>query len=959
MDILSGAKRLGNRRKAKPTVETRQKERGEKEERPSIEISPEPFPALLTSLPTATSSLPEEYSRFNDEDKFGIAISYKEKDIISTKSLQQRRNLPEFEILDIQYSIISDEELNRIAVFEARNTDDEGLHSVNDPRSGTVDNHLACNTCHLDNLECSGHVGIIKLRHEILHPLFRREVVDILISVCGSCGGLLLPYDTIREKGFLNLAGSDRLRAIAKASQGLPCRRSIREQDQDENELEEDITPCIANPIYQTSKLKETGKVFYTREKKTKGAKTNENIRSVKEIETILNSISKEDAAILGFSGQSSPANFIMKSIPIIPLCARAPVMQNGMLVKDDLTSIYKDIVRFNNELKRDDLTELERETKLKGMIFAIEHMINNSDKKYGQGKKKIYKSILDRVQGKEGLIRESIMGKRVNFSARTVLSPDPTLRFGQIRVPRAMAPYLSQHEIVTPENLRKMTTLLRKGKITYLVPSNGKAAGKKIRVNAKIQKEHTLVSGDEVDRWLENGDWVVFNRQPTLHKQGIMGFEVVLGAPSTIGLTLSVTRAFNADFDGDEGNLFAPQSEDARREVAGIMAARCNIMSAQTNSNIAGVVFDALSGSYILSLPETVVDERVFMEIRMVMEDQSTFDTLHTRLDKYNVPWNSGRALLSSLFPEDFFYIARDTVIREGILISGTLNKDNIGSNDKSIIQALFKDYGQERTVMFLTDIYSAAGYYLDTHGFSVDMADCFLQGKDPQKTIEYEIQRSKMLVKAMGAPLEDPLEEERREKQIRAYLDTAKNFGAKISKENLAADNSFNIMAKSGSKGSVTNISQITAILGQQFAYGERMPLSMSGNKRASPYYRENDLDPVARGFITNSYLTGLTPAELFFGLAGARQGVVDSTNKVALVGHQHRMITKALEDVKTHADGSVRNSVGIIFQYSYSEDSMSGDMIEGVKTSSGMFTSFIDLKRAAGRINSFYGF
>ncbi len=533
MDILSGAKRLTNRKRAKPVGLSA------KETRPEVQAS-----ALPTAAFGADPTLAKEYSRFSDEDKFGIAVTYQEKEIISIKSLQQRRDLPEFEVLDIKYSIISHEELEKIAVFEARNTDDEGLHSVNDPRSGTVDNHLACNTCHLDNLECSGHVGIIKLKQHILHPLYRRETVDILTSICGSCGGLLLPYDTIKEKGFLNLTGAKRLREIAEASKGLPCRRNIREQDE-EGELEEGITACITNPIYQTAKLKETGKIYYTREKKNK---TSENIRSVKEIETILESISDEDAAILGFTGESRPKLFIMKSLPVIPLCARAPVMQNGILVKDDLTSIYKDIVRFNNELGRNDLTELEREQKLKNLVFSIEHMINNSDKKYGQGKKKIYKSIVDRVQGKEGLIRESIMGKRVNFSARTVLSPDPTLRFGQIRVPRVMAPYLSQHEVITPENLRKMTTLLRGGKVTYITPVNGKAAGKRIKVTAKIQKDHTLVLGDEVDRWLQNGDWVVFNRQPTLHKQGIMGYEVVLGDPLTIGLTLSVTRAHNAD---------------------------------------------------------------------------------------------------------------------------------------------------------------------------------------------------------------------------------------------------------------------------------------------------------------------------------------------------------------------------------------------------------------------------
>jgi DNA-directed RNA polymerase beta' subunit len=411
--------------------------------------------------------------------------------------------------------------------------------------------------------------------------------------------------------------------------------------------------------------------------------------------------------------------------------------------------------------------------------------------------------------------------------------------------------------------------------------------------------------------------------------------------------------------FDGDEGNLFAPQSEDARKEVAGLMSVACNIMNAQSNNNIAGVVFDALTGSYILSLPETVVNSRVFMQIQMAMEDDSSFNTLNMRLDKYKVPRNSGRALLSSLFPIDFYYVHGDTIIRDGILISGTLNKDNIGSASGSIIQAIYKDYGQERAVIFLTDIYRAAGYYLDTHGFSVGLDDCFLTGKDPQKTIEYEVQRAKMLVKAMGTKLSDPLEEERREKQIQAYLNTAKNFGDKISRENLTADNSFNIMARGGAKGSVVNIAQITGILGQQFAYGARMPESISGGTRSLPYFPEGELDPVARGFITNSYLTGLTPAELFFGLAAARQGVSESSNSISLVGAIHHRLTKALEDIKTSADGSVRNTMGDIYQFAYAEDGLDSSLSESVKTKSASFVSFIDMKRVVGRINSKYGF
>jgi DNA-directed RNA polymerase beta' subunit len=402
-----------------------------------------------------------------------------------------------------------------------------------------------------------------------------------------------------------------------------------------------------------------------------------------------------------------------------------------------------------------------------------------------------------------------------------------------------------------------------------------------------------------------------------------------------------------------------APQSEDARREVAGLMSATCNIMNAQTNNNIAGVVFDALVGSYILSLPETRVDRDVFMNIVVFLEDRTSLATLNIRLDKYSVPRDSGRALLSVLFPIDFYYHKDETIIRQGILVSGVLDSSNIGSASGSIIQALYKDYGQSRTVDFLTDIYKMAGAYMDTYGFSVGLDDCFLTGKEPQKTIEYEVQRVSMLVKSMGVQLADPLEEERRERQIKGYLDTAKNLGSKISKENMKADNSFNVMAKSGAKGSVSNIAFITGILGQQFLAGQRMPQSISGGTRSLHYFAENELDPSARGFISNSYLTGLTPAEFFFALTAARLGVAESSTSISVVGHIHHKIVKSLEDIKIVGDGSVRNSADIVFQFAYGEDSFDASLLEAVKTKTGNFTSFINLKRVAGRINQKYGF
>lgn len=517
MNPLLGIKQMTN--KKKPALK-------KKEKRPQISFDIPDIQKEFASLPA------DEFS--------GIKVSRHEKDIVSSKSSQQRRKLPELEIVDIIYTLISNDELEKLAVFDAKETDDSGNFSVNDPRGGTVDDSM-CSTCNLDNYECPGHLGRIVLAEKIIHPVFGKEVVQILTSVCSSCGGLLLPVETIKENGFLNLQGSDRLKAIAEASKGIPCR--VRNKD-------EDIQPCVQNPIYLTDKLKDTGKIYYTYEnKKTKKI---DNFKTIDEIQQILREISKEDAEILGFVGDSHPSRFIIESLPIIPLCARPPVLQDGELMKDDLTSMYQDIIRINNLIRETNpekkLEEADREKKVKDLIWAIDHMINNADKKYGQGKNKVYQSVKDRIQGKEALIRKSLMGKRVNFSARTVIGPDPTLKFGQIRIPREMAPFLTQHEIIDPNNLQTMRSLFKAGKITHYIPSDGRLAGKRIQVIKKILDEYELKIGDEVDRHLQNGDWVVFNRQPTLHKQGIMGYEVVLGDTLTIGVHLGVTRQYNAD---------------------------------------------------------------------------------------------------------------------------------------------------------------------------------------------------------------------------------------------------------------------------------------------------------------------------------------------------------------------------------------------------------------------------
>ncbi len=881
-------------------------------------------------------------------DDLDIRVTKQEKEIILAQARRRVQNLPGLAIEDIHYSVMSLEELEAMAAFKVRKTDEEGLHTVNDPRGGVVDNDKVCRTCTADNLTCPGHLGMIELKEHIIHPLFRREVVDILISVCNSCGGLLLPRDVIEEKGILELSGSKRLRALADASKKVYCRRS-------KDNIAAGVAGCIPNPAYKASKIKEVGKIFYSYD----GKKGKDNVRTVDEIENILNAISDEDAALMGFDNNSHPRRFIMKALPVIPICARAPVIQDGLVLKDDLTSMYLDIVRYNQELSREDLSENDREKIVRGLVFSIEHLMDNADNRYRQGKLKPYLDIKGRIQGKEAIIRNLIQGKRVNYSARTVLGPDPNLKFGQIRIPRVWAPYLTYPETVSASNIGRLTKLFRSGRVTHITPARGKYAGRRLGVDERIRTQQNLTYGDQVDRWLQDGDHVAFNRQPTLHKQGFMGYEVVLGDPMTIGLHLSYTPPHNADFDGDEGTVHAPQSQDAMMELALLMSVKNCIMNSQNNKNIIGVVMDSLTGAYLLTQPETFVSRNTFMNITSFIENNSGRTTLQQRLEKYHVPPTSGRALFSSILPEDFYYNKGDVLIRDGILVSGVLGKDHLGSTHGSIIQVMMKDYGDKTTIDFLTDIYNIVRQWLDVRGFSVGLDDCFLVGENPEKSIRFEVERAKMLVKSMGWKLKDPLEEERREKQVIAYLNTAKGLGARISEQNLEVNNAFNVMAKSGAKGSTFNIAQITGMLGQQFVQGQRMPESISDGTRCSPYFPENSLDPAARGFCANSFLSGLTPAELFFHQAGGREGLTDTAIKTAETGAMHHRVVKALEDVKIYEDGSARNAFGVIFQYVYGEDGFDAAMLETVNTKTGPFTSFINTKRLAGRINARYGY
>lgn len=372
------------------------------------------------------------------------------------------------------------------------------------------------------------------------------------------------------------------------------------------------------------------------------------------------------------------------------------------------------------------------------------------------------------------------------------------------------------------------------------------------------------------------------------------------------------------------------------------------------------GAVYDALTGSTLMTEEDSFIDPDDFLRYISALDKDVDIIDLDERRKKHNVPQDSGKHLFSALLPRDLYYNHKGVVIQDGILIKGQIRKAHIGTVDKSLIQRIWKDFGVNETVQFMTDIYFLTGIYLKDRGFSIGIKDCIPKKKESRKLIEEEVAKAKLVVKQLGGELNDPVELERQQREISAALNTSKNVGDRISKEAFPDDNALRIMQLSGAKGKETNIAQIGGMLGQVFLRnGQRVPMTLGKGRRCLPMFEEGDLDPETRGFCVNSYLTGLTPPEIFFHSLASREGLITTAISTATVGYINHNAQKAMEDVTVYPDKSMRNFQEEIIQFLYAEDGFDAASLELVDTPRGKIAFFVDAEVLAGRLNNQNGY
>ena len=469
---------------------------------------------------------------------------------------------------------------------------------------------------------------------------------------------------------------------------------------------------------------------------------------------------------------------------------------------------------------------------------------------------------------------------------------------------------------------------------------------GQEIPVQFPKRKDFLIEDGDTVERQLMNGDIVLINRQPTLHRGSMMAKEVVVRDCKTFRFNLASTKSFNADFDGDEMNIHVPQTMEARIELRNLSATQHHLMTPQSSKPNIQIVQDSLLAIYRMTQSESVkMEKHHFFNIAM-KGIQTNGESLSSKfiLDKIQqirrvlklkgkkIQAFTGKGLFSLALPTNFNYENKndadvnEPVVRiyKGVMYEGAINKSDVGGSSNSIIQLLYKEYGKDITATFIDNVQFLTNAWLTFSGFSVGIKDCLAT-----KTNEINEVIEKCFMEAKGVE-ETTYHEGIKEARVNGALSKARDIGLRIAKNALDPKNNFLATVNSGSKGDFFNIAQITGLLGQQNLSGKRIQRHLNRGTRTLPHYplkqeMSKEMEYESRGFIRHSFIHGLNPQEFYFHAMSGREGITDTAMGTSKSGYTQRKLTKVTENISVKYDGTVRNVEGHIYQFAYNEDGL----------------------------------
>lgn len=746
-----------------------------------------------------------------------------------------------------------------------------------DLRLGAIDPGVRCRTCGKRVKECPGHPGCIELARPVFHIKYIPLVELCMRSFCPKCGKLTLSDE--KQSGIPPSARAKKARDARKCPH--------------------------CNEIIERIKL-EKPSTFMLGKKRLSPIEIRERLVNIKD----------EELKKVGINPKTCRPEWAILSLLLVPSVTVRPsiTLETGERSEDDLTHKLSDIIRSNQRLW-ENLNAGAPEVIIEDLWDLLQYHVttffdNNISKippaRHRSGQP--LKTITERIKGKEGRIRHNLAGKRVNYSARTVLSPDPFINLNEVGVPLEIARVITVAESVTTTNIEEMKKLIKKGSeypgANYVIRPDGKR--KKISDDLKEELCAEILPGYKIERHVRDGDIVLFNRHPSLHKQSLMAHYVRVLPGRTFRIHPAAAAPYNADFDGDECNIHSPQTEEARTEAKVLLDVSNNIISSKNNMNLAGTISDSITGAFLLgknTLKKGDADELLFSANILNNVRKKEID---------------GREIFMQVVP-------KGTSLKAPENITGS---NSFATEDGKMIKSIDKEFGRKAVIDSINKAFILGALYLSREGFTLSVRDLDVPEKIKKVTNEIIAEAERKTQDVIGQCAEGTLQqmpgktiEETRETKILQILNEVKTDIGNIVKENFPADANISKMVNAGAAGSMLNVTQIACSVGQQSLWNKR--INFGYTDRTLPFFKRGDLGAETGGFIKSSFLTGLKPSEFFFGAITGRDSLMDTALRTPKSGYLYRRLVSALQDLKVEYDGTVRDASENVVQFIYGED------------------------------------
>ncbi len=914
-------------------------------------------------------------------------------------------DIPPKKIAAIQFTALTPPEIVAQSEVEVATRDlfdlDKGRvpkkNGALDTKMGISSNSSECQTCHGNLATCHGHFGHVKLSLPVFHIGYFKAIINILQCVCKNCASILLDdsskrsfYSELRRPGIDNLR---RMKILKKILEQCKKQRRCLDCGSINGVVKKAVAGNgngalkIIHDTYRYIGKKSSPEKDEFDKQMDNAVKNNPDLdkfykRAMDDLNplkvlNLFKMILPEDCELLGLdpSNGGRPETYLWRYLPAPPVCIRPSVTMSDSNTsnEDDLTTKLSEIVFVSSMIR----AGLEKGVSINALMEQWDYlqlavaMYINSDvgpSMIGGKVNKPIRAFCQRLKGKQGRFRGNLSGKRVDFSGRTVISPDPNLKIDEVAIPDRVAKVLTYPERCTRYNIEKLRILIINGPTiypgaNYLMKQNEEAK-RNLRYGNRQKLADGLAIGDILERHIEDGDIVLFNRQPSLHRLSILSHFAKVKPWRTFRFNECVCTPYNADFDGDEMNLHIPQTEEARAEAMNLMGVKNNLVTPKSGEPIIAATQDFITGSYLISHKDSFFDRATFTQILAMMSDGNLqFDIPPPTIFKPVYLW-TGKQVFSLLikpnkeskviinleaknktfvhplpgYPNDMSRNDGYVIIRGSKILCGVMDKSLLGDGKKhNVFYTILRDFGPVEAANAMNRMAKMCARFLGNRGFSIGINDVTPDAHlraTKETMVEQSYEKVNDLIELFNhGKLETQPgcnEEQTLEAQIGGVLSKVREEVGEVCIKELPNANAPLIMASCGSKGSTLNVSQMVAVVGQQIISGSRVPDGFQD--RTLPHFLKNSKTPQSKGFVRNSFFSGLTPPEFLFHAISGREGLVDTAVKTAETGYMSRRLMKSLEDLSMQYDTTVRNSSNGIVQFQYGGDGLDPFEMEG---------------------------